>query len=73
MSKVHFSIEIPQEEKERRILEQQAAAQREQRKQQRQAMLSAIADKKKNGKLTLDDIYTQNQVIIDMLNELMSK
>lgn len=38
--------------------------------QQRQAKLNALADKKKQGKLMLDDIYEQNQIVIEILEEL---
>lgn len=31
--------------------------------------LDAISAKKKSGKLTLDDIYEQNQIIIELLTE----
>lgn len=38
--------------------------------EQHQAKLAALADKAKQSKLTLDDIYEQNQIIIEMLAEL---
>lgn len=37
------------------------------KKEQREAKLNAIADKKKTGKLTLEDLYEQNQIIIELL------
>lgn len=37
------------------------------KKEERQAKLDAIADKQKQGKLTLEDIYEQNKIIIDLL------
>lgn len=74
MAKVSFRVELPPEEKQRLEAERQASEaleaqkkQREQKQQQRQAKLSAIADKAKQGKITLDDINAKLDIIIDML------
>lgn len=40
---------------------------KETKKGQRKAKLASLAEKKKSGKLTLEDIYEQGQIIIDML------
>lgn len=41
------------------------------KKEQRQSKLANLADKKKQGKLTLEDIYEQNQIIIEMIQEML--
>lgn len=41
------------------------------KQEQRQTKLATLAGKKAKGKLTLEDIYEQNQIIIEMLQDLM--
>lgn len=43
----------------------------EKQKQRQSRLLATLADKKAKGKLTLEDIYEQNQIIIEMLLDLM--
>lgn len=43
------------------------------RQSQRQARLAALAEKRGKGRLTLEDIFEQQQVIIEMLNELLER
>lgn len=42
-----------------------------QKQKQRQAKLAAFADKKAKGKLTLEDLDTKLDVIIEILQDLM--
>jgi len=37
------------------------------KQKQREAKLQELADKKKQGKLTIEDIFEQGQIIIEML------
>lgn len=40
-------------------------------REKRQARISALAEKRAKGLLTLEDIFEQQQIIIEMLNELL--
>jgi len=42
------------------------------KQEQRQAKLATLAEKKAKGKLTLEDIYEQNTLIIEMLEKLLA-
>lgn len=43
------------------------ADEKQEQEKQRQGKLDALANKKAKGKLTLEDIYEQNQIIIELL------
>lgn len=45
------------------------ADEKQEKEKQRQSKLAALVNKKKQGKLTLDDIYKQNKIIIELLTE----
>lgn len=45
------------------------ADEKQEKEKQHQVKLASLADKKKHGKLTLGDIYEQNQIIIEMMTE----
>jgi hypothetical protein len=47
------------------------ADEKQEKKQQRQAKLAALAEKKKQGKLTLEDLDAKLDVVLEMLEELM--
>lgn len=49
------------------------ADEKQEKQKQRQPKLAALANKKKQGKLTLEDVYKQNQIIIEMLEDLLCK
>ena len=40
------------------------------KRDQRQAKLATLAEKKAKGKLALEDVYEQNALIIEMLEEM---
>lgn len=46
---------------------------RKEHQAQRQARFAALAEKRGKGRLTLEDIFEQQQVIIEMLNELLER
>lgn len=43
------------------------------KQEQRQAKLAALAEKKAKGKLTLEDVYEQNQLIIEQQEEILKR
>ena len=48
------------------------ADEKQEKQQQRQAKLAALAKKKEQGKLTLEDVDAKLDVIIEMLEDLMT-
>lgn len=62
MAKIKHSVEIPEQEKIKRQAEQEAAA------QQADLLARALAIKAdKKAKVTNEEIFAQNQLIIEML------
>jgi len=49
------------------------ADEKQEKGKQRQAKLAAIADKKAEGKLTLEDVDAKLDVVLEMLEELLAK
>jgi len=47
------------------------ADEKQEKQEQRQAKLATLAEKKKQGKLTLEDVDAKLDVIIEMLQDLM--
>mgnify|MGYP001399901315 CR=1 FL=1 len=49
------------------------ADEKQEKQKQRQTKLSALADKKAKGKLTLEDVDEKLDVVLEMLEELVAK
>ena len=46
---------------------------RVEKQKQRQAKLAALAEKRQKGQLKLEDLFEQQRIIIEMLEELLTK
>lgn len=73
MAKVTVKINEAYRVKEEKERLKQIRKKQEEKCQQRQARLAALAEKRAKGRLTLEDIFEQQQVIIEMLNELLER
>ncbi|GAB7389005.1 hypothetical protein BSNK01_28430 [Bacillaceae bacterium] len=69
MAKITARIEEAYRRKEEEERSEKKRQERENRKQQLQAKLAALAEKQKQGKLTLEDIDAKLDLIIEMLSE----
>lgn len=58
--------------KARLVFEDEELVQRQKRREERRTILVALADKKKAGKLTLGDIDTKLDIILEILEDLGS-
>ena len=73
MAKVTVKIDEAYRVREKKERLKQIKQKQEEKRQQRQALLAALADKRAKGRLTLEDIFEQQQVIIEMLNDLQER
>lgn len=73
MAKVTVKINEAYRVKEEKERLKQIRKKQEEKCQQRQARISALAEKRAKGRLTLEDIDAKLDIIIEMLNDLQER
>lgn len=73
MAKIVMRVDEAYKLRERKERLRQIRKKQEERFQQRQVLLNALANKRSRGKLTLEDIFEQQRIIIEMLQEILEQ
>lgn len=73
MAKITVKVDEAYQIKEKKEQMKKVWLKKEERRKQRQARLAQLAEKRAKGRLTLDDVFEQQQIILDTLNELLEE
>jgi len=73
MAKITVKVNEAYQIKEKKEQMKKVWLKKEERRKQRQARLAQLAEKRAKGRLTLDDVFEQQQIILDTLNELLEE